>query len=389
MKIVSLDRYAAFTLIAAINCLFVCKYFLRFAAPSTVWGLLGLYVICLALIGIAIEKAPNPYLGNAVQWAYVALICMAALCLLVLIPVTSLRVDRWSIITSFLDTFFDGRMPYLARSFDRNVPGPFPVYFVLMVPFYLIKEIGLFTVASLVLLFWIAYKTIRHGKDRMAMLLFVTASPVFAWEVLVRSTLWGNAVICLGYLLLFDRHKEVLPLKRLLLFGMLGGLVAATRGITAIPVIVYASHRFLRQKLFLRFLLYGATAGLTFLATLLPFFIWDPAGFQANNPMVVQAGFLGRPELALILILSCMAGILAVTLRSCLLTAGLILCLSVLRSHIGIASWASWYECLFASVCDISYYVFAIPFLAFSIWLDDGKVRTGLLTLSDRTLRTT
>jgi len=383
----TLDRYASFFLIVAINGLFICKYLLRVASPSVVWGCLGLYVAFLALACLCFYKASNRLFCNAAQWGYLFLLVVSAIGLLSWIPVTSLRVDRWNVIESFFDALLKGQMPYAARSFNGNVPGPFPVYFVLMIPFYMIREIGYFTVVSIMVFFWVLQKTIRLARNRMAALLFVTASPLFAWEVITRSTIFGNAVLCLGFLWLLEGEKKALPCRRAVAYGLLTGLMAATRGITAIPILIYTSHRFLRPRLFQQFILINGVAGLTFLGTLMPFYIWDSAKFQISNPLTVQTGFLMRQELLLILLLSVIAGLISPGFRFCLATSGVILVFSVVRSHIGTALWASWSECLFGSACDISYYVFAIPFLAVSIWAEEGDARPDFPVPFDRTFQ--
>ena len=47
------------------------------------------------------------------------------------VSVDSLNVDRWSVITSFWDSFFKGEYVYLAKSNVGNPPGPMPFYFIL------------------------------------------------------------------------------------------------------------------------------------------------------------------------------------------------------------------------------------------------------------------
>ena len=60
------------------------------------------------------------------------------------IPYESLNVDRWSVITSFWDNFFRNDYVYFAKSNVGNPPGPMPFYFILALPFYLIRELGYF-----------------------------------------------------------------------------------------------------------------------------------------------------------------------------------------------------------------------------------------------------
>ena len=86
----TLDRYASFFLIVAINSLFIFKYLPRMASPSVVWGFLGLYVAFLALAGWCFYRASNESFCNAAQWGYLILLVVSAIGLLSWVPVTSL-----------------------------------------------------------------------------------------------------------------------------------------------------------------------------------------------------------------------------------------------------------------------------------------------------------
>jgi len=55
-----------------------------------------------------------------------------------LIPQETLNVDRFSVITSFWDSYFNWEYVYFAKSFHGNLPGPMPFYFILALPFYLV-----------------------------------------------------------------------------------------------------------------------------------------------------------------------------------------------------------------------------------------------------------
>lgn len=69
------------------------------------------------------------------------------------IPVATLNVDRWSVITSFWDSYFNNQYVYFAKSNVGNPPGPMPFYFLLALPFYFIGELGWFSVMGVMLFF--------------------------------------------------------------------------------------------------------------------------------------------------------------------------------------------------------------------------------------------
>ena len=95
------------------------------------------------------------------------------------INVESLKVDRWSVITSFWDNYFDNKYVYFAKSNMDNPPGPMPFYFILSLPFYLIKETGYLSIVGLILF----YIIIKYKKTkihiRTTLLLLIISSVFF------------------------------------------------------------------------------------------------------------------------------------------------------------------------------------------------------------------
>ena len=78
-----------------------------------------------------------PYLGKANIFILLAFIITSVL-VFNKIHVESLKVDRWSVITSFWDNYLNGKYVYFAKSNMGNPPGPMPFYFILALPFYLL-----------------------------------------------------------------------------------------------------------------------------------------------------------------------------------------------------------------------------------------------------------
>ncbi len=59
------------------------------------------------------------------------------------IPLESLNVDRWSVISSFLTEFHNGNYPYYAKSHMGSYPGPMPIYYLIASPFHLMGELSI------------------------------------------------------------------------------------------------------------------------------------------------------------------------------------------------------------------------------------------------------
>lgn len=90
------------------------------------------------------------------------------------IPKETLHVDRWSVINSFWENYFNNKYVYYAKSFDNNSPGPMPFYFVLALPFYLIGELGWFSVLGIVLFLITVNKFKKTNESNIVSVVLVT-----------------------------------------------------------------------------------------------------------------------------------------------------------------------------------------------------------------------
>jgi hypothetical protein len=101
-------------------------------------------------------KIPIPLLRNPIIidiFLFILLISCSVIAFS-LLPVENLNVDRWSVIKSFWDTFYDGKYAYTAQSHLGNPPGPMPVYFFLSLPFYLLDSIDYLALAGIFFFFY-------------------------------------------------------------------------------------------------------------------------------------------------------------------------------------------------------------------------------------------
>ena len=105
----------------------------------------------------------------------------------------------WSVIKSFLDNLFAGKYPYDAISFMGNSPGPFPFYYVIALPFYLVNEIGLLTLAAIVAFCAFLNRRTADNSVFFMQTILLVASPALAWEIIARSTIFFNFSLVILY----------------------------------------------------------------------------------------------------------------------------------------------------------------------------------------------
>ena len=122
-----------------LNMLFIWKYMSRTAYTP----LIGIAVF-LAIVGItvAIIKYINGKSEKTIQIFLVSIfICSAIFIayLLYIVDPMTVKVDRWSATSYFLDGLFSGQYPYGIHTHlcDTNYPSPSPFWFYLNIPFWL------------------------------------------------------------------------------------------------------------------------------------------------------------------------------------------------------------------------------------------------------------
>lgn len=357
------QRIISTALFVFINTLFVYKYSSRITEFSLPLSLT--YCVLLSVVSIIIWRAPDRIFKRSVLLSLVAVSLIVYISIFRMIKIEIVNVDRWNIITSFLDALFSGRFPYAARSFHNNIPGPFPVYFILAIPFYLIGEIGYYTLFGFLCFVYIVKKSYRDTKTGTILLILLSSSPAFLWEVSVRSTIFVNMVLFLLWVLWVEK-TDLNRRRNFLLTGIAGGLMLSTRGILALPMAAYLSFKFLKDGQWLRMFRFGVLMISGFIITLLPFALWDFHLFMINNPLTLQAGSLPSVITASLIGLTILLG-KNIDLRGCYLLSGIMLFSAVALSFVLRAASFGLRESFFNSRFDISYFIFALPFVLLSM----------------------
>jgi hypothetical protein len=347
------------------------------------WHALVFSLVYIALCSAAIpgiKKIPEKFLKRRYVFFLIAAFAAVSLVAFRLINVETLRVDRWSVITTFLDNLFQGRYPYLAKSFLGNQPGPFPFYYIVALPFYLVREIGLLTLTVFLLFSAFLHKLSRDNKVVMLQTVLLVSSPAVVYEVIVRSTIFANVGLVILYV--FWLEKKILSgkQKQVLLPGLIGGLLLSTRAIVAIPVLCYLSYALLREKDFTRYFKIGAAMVAGFCLTFAPLLFWGWNSFIQNNPILLQANMTPTGVTIGFLIISFFGGLFLKSFTGYLYMCGIILFCILATSMIWYVYTFGWHRSFFGSEFDISYFVFCIPFLIASLHdLNGFKPQSELL----------
>lgn len=159
MKIIITRQNIAIIIFFVINFLFSLKYSSRISEFPVLISI-GLTLIYLAIWNLkntysTLQTAQSHYFFKCIGFAFLFCYLILSYLLFKKIDVITLNVDRWSVISSFWDCYFKGEYVYFAKSHLGNPPGPMPFYFILLLPFYLLGEVGYLTFLGLLVFIWI------------------------------------------------------------------------------------------------------------------------------------------------------------------------------------------------------------------------------------------
>ncbi len=304
----------------------------------------------------------TPYLGK-INIFIILLFVITSFIIFSKVHVESLNVDRWSVIASFWDNYFKGEYVYFAKSNVGNPPGPMPFYFILALPFYLIGELGYFSILSIIVFYILIKKTKIDIQIQTTAMLLVSGSVFYLWEVACRSNIFLNGTLVLITLFYFLDLK-ILSTKNIVISGILIGLIISTRNVFVIPFIIAFIFLFKNNKInFKQVVVLGLISLITFALTFLPF-VWNYfEDFKIVNPFIIQSTFLVPFQYTLLFIgLSVIVGFLCKTKEDVYFYSGLILFISICIYFTYHFIKVGFFESFFESFADISYFIFCIPF---------------------------
>lgn len=283
------------------------------------------------------------------------------------VPYESLNGDRWSVITSFWDNYFNGQYVYFAKSNFGNPPGPMPFYYILALPFYAIGELGYFSLLGIVVFVLLLRFAEIPKAQRTVAILLICSSGFYLWDVVCRSNVFLNGSLVLFSLLFLFRSIETKKPKTLVANGVIIGMLLSTRNVFVIPYIVAFLYLLRSGQLCLaQAFKIGVVAVLSFVLTFVPFVYNHIADFIKMNPFIVQSSFLMPLGWSLFCILLSLAGYFAVReTADVYFYSGIVLFFTIVLHFVYQSVKYNLEEAFFNSRADISYFILCLPFLLF------------------------
>ncbi|MEO0098929.1 MAG: hypothetical protein ABIK99_04490 [candidate division WOR-3 bacterium] len=272
------------------------------------------------------------------------------------------RIGRYPALLEWLTRFLRGIFPYGGPT----RPSGFPFLFLLALPFYLLGDLGVLQIFGFLLFAFI----LSSKEGRFFSLLLLILSPSFLFEVITRSELFTNMTLVLGYLLLFQKKELAIKKRYSFLYGLLGGLLLATRGIVLFSYLLFFPSHFKGEEK--KGIIFLSGLALAFLAVNLPFFLWDADSFIRNGPFSIQTGYLPSLLLPIFFLSALILGLNWKKEKEPYGIIALFLFLIVFLAFLLVIIESGFYPALWGSQFDISYFIFPLPFLLYAI--SDKKI---------------
>lgn len=347
-------------LLLIINVLFFIKYSYRISEYLPFFSIFYILIIVFLYNKIICNKLN---ISQVFKITVLLIFIVVIFVILYLLPKKSLSVDRWMMIDVFWNSVEKGIYPYSVAGSNGNYPGPLPVYFILLYPFYLIGEIGIGSIFIIFVYIYYIRKNNNINSFNVFYWLFFSSIAIY-WEILTRSTIFFNAVIFFIYFKFLQTNWNKSN-KMFLLTAILGGMMLSTRNVFAIPVLLWSIYIMKNKMCSVRKMVrWYFILSITFAATFLPFILMSPELFLKYNPFITQTEFiLPVGYILFFIILSVTAGFFIKSDdRVIFYTSIILFCIVTCHCIYGCLINGS-IDLFLTNGCDISYYIFCFPFL--------------------------
>ena len=345
-----------------INFTFAYKYLIRITDYGLYFAIILLFIQYIAF-QFQDQLPINKSLLKTISYLTIIIILCSVVISYFKIPLYSLNVDRWSVISSFLTEALNGNYPYYAKSHMDNYPGPMPIYFLISLPFYLIGELGILSCIGYIVIVLLVSKETRINYNSKPLILYLLTSAYLFWEIATRSNLFTFTVFVFLVLYKFTNENYNSKLKFYSL-ALLTGFLLSTRNIYILAYIIFFMPIIINREMsFSKFFIFVLIASLAFISTFIPFIVLFPDDFFKMNPFIIQSSFLVPKLYVFLFILISMVFAFAVKNNSDkIYYTGLSLFIAILIYSIYHLTSSGFESAFINSGIDISYFIFCIPF---------------------------
>lgn len=360
-----IKKYSVFLIYIIVNSLFVVKYGEKYGV-----SLLVLYIVAILGISIFYIKVElKDFFYKYLFWILVFLFFIVSVYLNYRVDGYSLNVDRWSAMEVGIKACLSGKYPYNIPDHLGNESSNLPLLIILGMPFYLILgSVGY--LQSFIFLFfsYLIVKILKSYKERLAILILLLLSPSYLWEVYVKSDMFSNFVVVVGFVFLiwtnFIRENKL----KLGWVSVLTGLIFLTRLSVIIPIILLLFKKFyyfsIKEKILFALIFTLTVSCILFL------FFHNASSFDLilkHNPLTIQGA---KQPLILSFSYLILAFILSFKIKSfsnLMYWTGVLMFICVFAPFIMYLIQYGYNDIVTNSSFDLSFFNMSMPFVLISI----------------------
>lgn len=364
-------------LISLINFLFSFKYISRTNDfMVTISGILILSIIPVIFLLVYNDKQKIPekimliFSSRYLVWYLISILTIFSIVFFTIYPQNLLNLDRYEMINLFWDNLFSKKCPYCPRNEGTNIPGPFPFYFVIAFPFYLINEIGFLSLAGVIAFILLTrLSKNRSLLDSNLIILILLSSPAVIYEILGRSTIFLNSVLIL-YLLLFVQKIKLENMKIIIVTGLFTGLILSTRSFASLFILLIFVYKYKMSFINRKTVITGLFAIMALAMTFIPVIALCKDDFISYNPVTVQFTLV-PVSYAVVVCIAALAGVLFVKRFSTFCWFTGLVCILLFVGHMYYWNKSGLIDAIVNNSIDVAYVSMAIPFLLYSLFQNE------------------
>ena len=273
----------------------------------------------------------------------------------------SLNSDRWSAMSVAIESIAQGTYPYTAIDHMGGRSSHLPGMLLIGAPFYLLGDVGLLQLGALLLF---AFALIKSKKNVFLILGLLFISPAYWWEVYAKSDLLSNFLIIISCYLLFENAAQRIITRYPLLLGLIILLLLLTRFTSIIPIAIFLMPFCLRvfNKKGIKTVI-GGLIGLMFSVIIISPWSVDWTVVMNQNPIELQNRFVPMWLSMLTFAMAITYGGKSTITSQKYFPIAIILLVPILFSFGVNISEGSFYNSLYNSSFDISYFNMVLPFV--------------------------
>ncbi len=361
----------------AINSLFILKYVARTSVQPLF--ALALYIVSMFIVYFLLQRFIKIIKLNAFKvlfWTLLILMIVAISIVLIKVDPYSIRVDRWSALSFFWDSVFQGKYPYATHTHVSviNFPSPFPFWHLVSLPFYLMGDVGIGIIAFLILTSLTVKYYFNSFKHAFVFLLILALSPGYWWEVFARSDSLSNAFFV--FMIILWAMKTDKSISKNFFGGILiTGMIAATRFTALLPVALFVFPSFLQLPLKKK-IFYLVGSFLVAFVLFAPFVFWDTETwvFFQRNPFMSQTKNGSLPVFLIMIILGILLSLTWKKSFQYFFVTSLFVFVFILSTQIVIYFQGAVGTFFEGSMVDLSYFNLALPYclVNFAFYFDEN-----------------